>query len=176
MFKIAVLVSGGGTDLQSIIDSVENGEMNCSIEMVISSKEGVFAIDRANKHGIKSHVVSRKEYGNKQSDKILELVKERDVDLIVYISHVGCHSPMGFPGLSGEKCDPFYRFILTHGKEKSIGISLGYAFMYYNYYLGCPAFINTYGSAPTLIEECVNGIYGEFEFNTDLTCPIKPEF
>lgn len=88
MFKIAVLVSGGGTDLQSIIDSVENGEMNCSIEMVISSKEGVFAIDRANKHGIKSHVVSRKEYGNKQSDKILELVKERDVDLIVLAGYL----------------------------------------------------------------------------------------
>lgn len=102
--------------------------------------------------------------------------KQKDVDLIVYICHVGCHSPMGFPGLSGEKCDPFYRFILTHGKEKSIGISLGYAFVYYNYYLGCPAFINTYGGAPALIEECVNGIYGEFELNTNLTCPIKPEF
>lgn len=103
--------------------------------------------------------------------------KQKDVDLIVYISHIGGHSPMGWPGFSGkEKCDPFYRFILTSGKEKSIGISLAYPFMYYNYYLSCPVFINTFGSGKVSIEECVNGLYGEFEFNRNRTIPIKPEF
>ena len=66
MFKIAVLVSGGGTDLQSIIDAVENGYLNCKIEMVISSKKGAFAIERAKKHGINYHVISKKEYGKEQ--------------------------------------------------------------------------------------------------------------
>ena len=87
MFKIAVLVSGGGTDLQSIIDAVEIGELNCKIEMVISSKEGAFAIDRAKKHGIDYHVISKKEFGAEQSNKILELT-EKKVDLIVLAGYL----------------------------------------------------------------------------------------
>ncbi len=82
MFKIAVLASGGGTDFQSIIDAVENKELNIKIEMLIASKENIYAIERAKKHGIETHVVSRKEYKDKSSDKILELVKDK-VDLIV---------------------------------------------------------------------------------------------
>ncbi|NLK94461.1 MAG: phosphoribosylglycinamide formyltransferase [Clostridiales bacterium] len=82
MLKIAVLVSGGGTDLQSIIDAIEDKKLNCKIEMVISSKDGVYALDRAKKHNIKSYVVSKKEYGKEQSKKILELIKGK-VDLIV---------------------------------------------------------------------------------------------
>ena len=88
MFKIAVLVSGGGTDLQSIIDAIESKRINCKIEIVISSKDGVFAIDRAKKHKIDYEVVSRKEYGNKQSDKVLEICKERNIDLIVLAGYL----------------------------------------------------------------------------------------
>lgn len=87
MFKIAVLVSGGGTDLQSIIDAVEAGELNCKIEMVIGSKNGIYALERAEKHNIQTHVVSRKEYGSKQSDKILGLT-EGKVDLIVLAGYL----------------------------------------------------------------------------------------
>lgn len=82
MFKIAVLASGGGTDFQSIIDTVESKELNVKIEMLIASKDGIYALERAKKHGIETHVVSRKEFGAQSSDKILELVKGR-VDLIV---------------------------------------------------------------------------------------------
>ena len=82
MFKIAVLASGGGTDFQSIIDAVENKQLNIKIEMLIASKDGIGALDRAKKHGIETHVVSRKEYQEKASDKILELV-DGQVDLIV---------------------------------------------------------------------------------------------
>ena len=75
MFKIAVLVSGGGTDLQSVIDAVNSGYIkDCSIEMVISNKAGVFALERAKKNNIETYVVSKKEYGAKQCDKILELI------------------------------------------------------------------------------------------------------
>lgn len=83
MFKIAVLVSGGGTDFQSIIDAVESGYIkNCSIEMMISSSEKAYAIERAKKHNIATYVVTKKEFGDKQCDKILELT-EGKVDLIV---------------------------------------------------------------------------------------------
>lgn len=87
MFKIAVLASGGGTNLQSIIDSIDNGSLNCKIEMVIGSKEGIYALERAKLKGIKNYVVSKGEYGNKTSDKILELTKGK-VDLIVLAGYL----------------------------------------------------------------------------------------
>ncbi|NFS27551.1 phosphoribosylglycinamide formyltransferase [Clostridium botulinum] len=87
MFKIAVLVSGGGTDLQSIIDAVENKKIDCSIEMVIGSKEGIYALERAKNHSISTYVVSKKEYKDKSSDKILHLTKGK-VDLIVLAGYL----------------------------------------------------------------------------------------
>ncbi|MBU3105154.1 phosphoribosylglycinamide formyltransferase [Clostridium gasigenes] len=87
MFKIAVLASGGGSNLQSIFDSIDNGNLNCKVEMVIGSKEGIFALDRAKAKKVETHVVSRKEYGNKTSDKILELIKGK-VDLIVLAGYL----------------------------------------------------------------------------------------
>lgn len=105
MFKIAVLASGGGTNLQSIIDSIENGDLNCSIEVVIGSKEDIYALDRAKNKGIKTCVVSKKEYGNKTSDKILEILKGK-VDLIVLAGYLSI--------LEGE--------ILKEFKDKIINI------------------------------------------------------
>ncbi len=87
MFKIAVLVSGSGTDLQSIIDAVENKKIDCSIEMVIGSKEGIYALERAKNHNISTYVVSKKEYKDKSSDKILHLTKGK-VDLIVLAGYL----------------------------------------------------------------------------------------
>lgn len=82
MFKIAVLVSGGGTDLQSIIDAVESKKLDVKIEMVIGSRDNIYALERAKKHNIDTFVVSRKEYGEEASNKILELTKGK-VDLVV---------------------------------------------------------------------------------------------
>lgn len=83
MFKIAVLISGGGTDLQSIIDAIENKEIvGAKIEAVVSDKKGAFGIERAEKHGIKTYVFDRKEYKGKVSDEVLKLLRGK-VDLIV---------------------------------------------------------------------------------------------
>jgi phosphoribosylglycinamide formyltransferase-1 len=82
LFKIAVLVSGGGTDLQSVIDAVESNYMNVKIEMVIGSRDNIYALERAKKHNIDTFVVNRREYGEESSNKILELTKGK-VDLIV---------------------------------------------------------------------------------------------
>ena len=60
--KIAVFVSGGGTNLQALIDAEACGIIKSGkIELVISSKPGVYALERAEKAGIKTHVVSRKD-------------------------------------------------------------------------------------------------------------------
>ena len=61
MVKIAVLVSGGGTNLQALIDRQQAGELGCGqISLVISSRAGVYALERAEKAGIESMVISRK--------------------------------------------------------------------------------------------------------------------
>lgn len=82
MFKIAVLISGGGTDLQSIIDAIETGALKCSIEAVISDKPGVYGIERAKVKGIKTYELDRKVYGKDLSKEILKITKDK-VDLVV---------------------------------------------------------------------------------------------
>jgi phosphoribosylglycinamide formyltransferase-1 len=81
MFKIAVLVSGGGSNLQSIIDGIENGMLNCEIEYVISDRP-CYGTERAEKHGIKTITLDRKELKENLSKKIDELLDGK-VDLIV---------------------------------------------------------------------------------------------
>jgi phosphoribosylglycinamide formyltransferase-1 len=82
LLKIAVLISGSGSNLQAIIDSIESGELSCSLEMVISDREKAYGLERAKSKGIKTYVISKKDYGNCLSEEILKLVKDR-VDLIV---------------------------------------------------------------------------------------------
>lgn len=82
MLKIAVLVSGSGSNLQSIIDSIEAEVLKCTIEMVISDREGIFGIERAKQKGIQTYVLDKKIYGKEISKEILSLTKNK-VDLIV---------------------------------------------------------------------------------------------
>lgn len=82
MYRVAVLVSGGGTDLQSIIDSVNSGYLNCSICAVISDNNRAYAVERAKKAGIDTYVYDRHEYGDRLSDTIYETLCGK-ADLIV---------------------------------------------------------------------------------------------
>lgn len=82
MFKIAVLVSGGGSNLQSIIDNIENKYLNCKVEYVVSDNDKAFAIERAKKHNIKILVLPKKVLRESISDEILKFL-QNDVDLIV---------------------------------------------------------------------------------------------
>lgn len=87
MKKIVVLVSGGGTNLQALIDAQENGIIkNGRITCVISSKEGVYALERAKKHGIPSRVIPRKDYPDAKSysQAVLDAITEEGADLVVY--------------------------------------------------------------------------------------------
>lgn len=86
MKRIAVLVSGGGTNLQALIDAQNRGELvNGEIVAVISSKPGVFALERAAKAGIPGYVVSRKEYPSNQAMTValVEKLQALNIDLVV---------------------------------------------------------------------------------------------
>ena len=87
MKNIVVLVSGGGTNLQALIDAQESGIIkNGKITCVISSKEGAYALERAKKHGISTKVIARKEYSDSisYSHAILDALNEEKADLVVY--------------------------------------------------------------------------------------------
>lgn len=85
--KICVLVSGGGTNLQALIDAQKNGKIpNGEIACVISSKPGVYALERAEKNGIKIVVLPRADYPDNAaySRALLEILRQEKADLIVY--------------------------------------------------------------------------------------------
>lgn len=86
MLKVLVMVSGGGTNLQAIIDSVENGTVtNTKIVGVISNNQNAHALKRADKHGIAAECVSLKNFENRAAfnEKLLERVNSYEPDLIV---------------------------------------------------------------------------------------------
>ncbi len=86
MKKIAVLVSGGGTNLQALIDAQSRGEIvNGKISVVISSVPEVYALERAQKAGIPSYVLDRKYYPSSQSMTValLEKLRELSIDVVV---------------------------------------------------------------------------------------------
>lgn len=86
MLKVLVMVSGGGTNLQAIIDSVENGTVtNTKIVGVISNNQNAYALKRADKHGIAAECVSPKNFENRAAfnEKLLERVNSYEPDLIV---------------------------------------------------------------------------------------------
>ena len=86
MLSIAVLVSGGGTNLQAIIDAIDNKVIDdAKIDLVISSNESAYALERAKKHNIKTETIVPKKFSDaSEYDKVLldRLTKE-DPDLIV---------------------------------------------------------------------------------------------
>lgn len=86
MLKIAVLVSGGGTNLQALIDAEKRGELgNGKISLVLSSKPDVYALERARINGIDSVVLSRKDYQSvtEYSKAIANVLTENGIDLVV---------------------------------------------------------------------------------------------
>lgn len=86
MLNIAVFVSGGGTNLQALIDAQDREEIkNGKITFVLASNENAYALERAKKAGIESTVVNRKAYDTKADyDKaVLKALKGRNIDLIV---------------------------------------------------------------------------------------------
>lgn len=101
--KIAVLVSGSGSNLQALIDNVESGEINGEIVVVISDKKDAYALERAKNHGIKSLFIDKKEYASREAfhDKFIDILKEADVQLVVlagFLSILGANFVKAFEG------------------------------------------------------------------------------
>jgi len=110
MLRIGVLVSGGGTNLQAILDKIQKGYLKgCLIAAVVASRQGVYALERAKKHNIPATVISTKNYINieEYDDALIKYFKEHNVELIVMA---------GFLSMVGEKFNSeyYHRIINIH--------------------------------------------------------------
>ena len=86
MLKLAVLVSGGGTNLQAILDAIDQKQItNARVEIVISNNAGAYALERAKNHGIEAVCISPKSYETREEyhDALLKKLRESHVNLIV---------------------------------------------------------------------------------------------
>ena len=86
MLRVGVLVSGGGTNLQAILDAIDKGTVtNARVEAVISNNANAFALERAKKHGIAAECVSPKDFSDREAfhEAFLSRVDSYHLDLIV---------------------------------------------------------------------------------------------
>lgn len=103
MLKLGVLVSGGGTNLQAIINKIESGYLKgCSIAVVVSSRPGAYALERAKKHGIPCTCIPKKDFASldEYDEALIACFKSHDVGLVVMA---------GFLSMVGEKFVDTYR-------------------------------------------------------------------
>lgn len=96
MIKIGALVSGGGTNLQAIMDAIDNQGIDAKVVSVVSNKAGVYALERAKNKNIEACVISKKDFADSNSyeDALIKHFKDRNIDLIVLA---------GFMVILGEK-------------------------------------------------------------------------
>ena len=93
--RIAVFASGGGTDLQSVIDAVRQGEIEAEIAVVIGSKAGIYALERARLAGIETAVFDKRDFENLDAmyEALIVFLQKRGVDLIVLAGYLTILTP-----------------------------------------------------------------------------------
>ena len=136
MLKIGVMVSGGGTNLQAILDQIDDGRLpGCKVVAIVSSKAGVYALDRAERYGIPACVISRKTYDSLEAydEAVLEQMKKYDVELVVlagFLSLLGEHFLTAYkhavinvhPSLIPAFCGKGYYGLIPHRKALEYGV------------------------------------------------------
>lgn len=90
MTKIAVLVSGRGSNLQAIIDSIEKGYLKAEISVVISDIAGAYALERAKKHGLNNIHIDPKRFETKESyeEEVLGVLRNKNVELVLLAGYM----------------------------------------------------------------------------------------
>ncbi|HEX2925259.1 MAG TPA: phosphoribosylglycinamide formyltransferase [Ruminiclostridium sp.] len=138
MLNVGVLVSGGGSNLQAIIDKIECGYIkNVKIVTVVSSKPDVYALERAKKHGIKSICISRKSFSSLEEydEALISHFKGFEVDLVVmagFLSILGERFNKAFegrvinihPALIPSFCGKGFYGIIPHRKVLEAGVKV----------------------------------------------------
>jgi phosphoribosylglycinamide formyltransferase 1 len=85
MLKLAVLVSGGGTNLQAILDAIESGVLDAKVALVLSNKPGAFALERARVAGVPTQVISHRDFPTREAfdGAVVEALRGHDAEWVV---------------------------------------------------------------------------------------------
>ena len=105
MLNISVMASGGGTNFQAILDALDAGQIeNAEVKLLIASNDKAFALERAKNHGIKTVVISAKDYPDMdaKTDAILAALAEAETDLIVLAGYMSIIDPRVVQEYSGR--------------------------------------------------------------------------
>lgn len=138
MLRIGVLVSGGGTNLQAVIDKIENGSLkNCAIVTVVSSKPGVYALERAARYNIPAESMARKSFStiDAYGEALITHFEKYNVDLVVmagFLSILGENFIQKYlnriinvhPALIPSFCGKGYYGIVPHQKALEYGVKV----------------------------------------------------
>lgn len=121
--KLGVLISGSGSNLQSIIDNIEKGHLNATIRVVVCNKPDAFGVTRAKKHGLPVAVLKHEDFSTREDydRELVRVLKSNDVDLVVLAGFMRILTPVflrafpqkvinihpallpSFPGTHGQK-------------------------------------------------------------------------
>lgn len=138
MMKIAVLVSGGGTNLQAILESERRGENpNGKVTLVVASKPGVYALERAANFGVETAVVRRKDYATSEEfdAALLSALKDHGIELVVLAGFLSVLGPSVIaaypnrilnihPSLIPSFCGPGYYGLKVHEEALKRGVKV----------------------------------------------------
>lgn len=133
--NIVVLISGGGTNLQAIIDNIENKNINGHIKLIISNKENAYGLVRGQTHNIETLFIDRKQFHNEEeyNFKLIDELKKRNIDLIVLAGYLRVLSPDFIkefhnkiinihPSLIPSFCGPGYYGRRVHAEVLKYGV------------------------------------------------------
>ena len=143
--NIAVFVSGGGTNLQALIDAQKAGIIHSGeIKVVIASREGVYALERAKKAGIPAMAVQKKDFPSQQDyeQKLIDVLESYDIDMIVlagflsilsgdFIRHYRNRIINVHPSLIPSFCCKGYYGLKVHEAALSYGVKVTGATVHY---------------------------------------------
>jgi len=93
---LGVLVSGGGTNLQAIIDAIEGGRLDAVVQVVASNRADAYGLVRAKQHGIPTEVVDHRKYPTREDfdNALIEVLKSREVELVILAGFMRLLSPL----------------------------------------------------------------------------------
>ena len=143
--RVAVLVSGGGTNLQALIDAQQAGLLERGeFVLVISNRKDAYALERARLAGIENVAITRSECGGQEGfeEKVMELIDSKDIDLIVlagfmsilsekFVKHYDHKIINIHPALIPSFCGPGYYGIIPHQEALKRGVKVTGATVHY---------------------------------------------
>jgi phosphoribosylglycinamide formyltransferase-1 len=164
--KIGVLISGLGTNLQSLIENVEKGMINGQISVVISNRENAYGLKRARQHGIDAVFIDKERYENFEqfNDAITDCLKAHGVDLVVLAGYMKILPPKFIntyrnriinihPSLIPSFCGNGYYGLKVHEAAVSYGVKVSGATVH---------FVNEEADAgPIILQESVKVDYDD---------------